>query len=364
MARHEFARGYAELKAARADQTPVLVAVMVFSTLVNLLMLTGPLYMLQVYDRVLGSQSVPTLVALTGLITFLFVAMGFLDHARGRIMARIGAKIQERMDRRVFQASVRRMTVNPGDQTALAAQRDLEAIQRLWASPVLMAIFDIPWTPLFIGAIFIFHPWMGWLSIAGGVLLVMVTWLNQRMTEQPLNRTNNLAMQAERYADNLKAESEVIQALGMQSAGFDRWQRARGTALAQAIQASDLGGVFGSITKTFRLFLQSLMLGLGAWLVLRGELSAGAMIAGSILMGRALAPIEQSIGQWAVVTRAREARDRLAELLSRTPVEPDRTQLPRPRAILEAQNLTVVPPGARRRSACAPASTCPTPTAR
>ncbi len=345
MSRPEFARGDAELKAARADQTPVLVAVMVFSTLVNLLMLTGPLYMLQVYDRVLGSQSVPTLVALTGLITFLFLAMGFLDHARGRIMARIGAKIQERLDRRVFQASVRRMTVNPGDQTALAAQRDLEAIQRLWASPVLLAIFDIPWTPLFFGAIFIFHPWMGWLAVAGGAVLIAVTWLNQRLTEGPLNRTNNLAMQAERYADNLKAESEVIQALGMQSAGFDRWQRARGTALGQAIQAADLAGVFGSVTKTFRLFLQSAMLGLGAWLVLRGELSAGAMIAGSILMGRALAPVEQSIGQWAVVTRAREARGRLAELLSRTPTEPERTKLPRPRAILEAQNLTVVPPG-------------------
>jgi ATP-binding cassette, subfamily C, bacterial len=260
-------------------------------------------------------------------------------------MARIGAKIQERLDRRVFQASVRRMTFSPGDQTALAAQRDLESVQRLWASPVLMAIFDIPWTPLFIGAIFIFHPWMGWLAIGGGILLVAVTWLNQRMTEQPLTRTNNLAMQAERYADNLKAESEVIQALGMQSSGFDRWQKARGSALGQAIQAADLAGVFGSITKTFRLFLQSLMLGLGAYLVLQGELSAGAMIAGSILMGRALAPIEQSIGQWAVVTRAREGRDRLAELLTRTPVEPERTALPRPRAILEAQNLTVVPPG-------------------
>jgi ATP-binding cassette, subfamily C, bacterial len=345
MAKNELARGYAELKAARADQTPVLVAVMIFSTLVNILMLTGPLYMLQVYDRVLGSQSEATLVALTALITFLFVAMGFLDHARGRIMARIGAKIQERLDRRVFQASVRRMTFSPGDQTALAAQRDLESVQRLWASPVLMAIFDIPWTPLFIGAIFIFHPWMGWLAIGGGILLVAVTWLNQRMTEQPLTRTNNLAMQAERYADNLKAESEVIQALGMQSSGFDRWQKARGSALGQAIQAADLAGVFGSITKTFRLFLQSLMLGLGAYLVLQGELSAGAMIAGSILMGRALAPIEQSIGQWAVVTRAREGRDRLAELLTRTPVEPERTALPRPRAILEAQNLTVVPPG-------------------
>jgi ATP-binding cassette, subfamily C, bacterial len=345
MARNELARGLHEIRSARSDQTVVLVAVLVFSTFVNILTLTGPLYMLQVYDRVLGSQSEATLVALSVLVTFLFLCMGFLDHARGRIMARIGARIQERLDRRVFSASVRRLTLAPGDPAALAAQRDLESIQRLWASPVLLAIFDIPWTPFFIGAIFIFHPLMGWLAIAGGVVLIIVTILNQRMTEGPLSRANAGSMQAERYAENLKAESEVIQALGMATSGFDRWQKARGNALSQAISAADLGGAFSGVTKTFRMFLQSAMLGLGAWLVLKGQLSAGAMIAGSILMGRALAPVEQSIGQWALVTRAREGQNRLAELLTRMPAEVEHTALPRPRAILEAQNLTIVPPG-------------------
>jgi ATP-binding cassette, subfamily C, bacterial len=345
MARNDNARGLAEIMAARAGSNGTLMAVLVFSTFVNLLLLTGPLYMLQVYDRVLGSQSEATLVALSVLVAFLFLAMGFLDHARGRIMARIGARIQDTLDRRVFSASVRRLTVAPGDPAALAAQRDLESIQRLWGSPVLLAIFDIPWTPLFIGAIFIFHPWMGWLAVAGGVLLIVVTLLNQGMTEQPLGRANAATMQADRYAENLKAESEIVTALGMSGNGFDRWQKARGLALRQSIAAADLGGAFSGITKTFRMFLQSAMLGLGAWLVLKGELTAGAMIAGSILMGRALAPIEQSIGQWALVTRAREGRDRLAELLTRMPEEPVRTALPRPRAILEAQNLTVLPPG-------------------
>jgi ATP-binding cassette subfamily C protein len=334
-----------EIRAARSAMNGTLVAVIVFSVLVNLLMLTGPLYMLQVYDRVLGSQSEATLVALTVLITFLFLAMGLLDHARARIMARIGARIQETLDRRVFSASVRRLTVLPNDQAALAAQRDLEAIQRFWASPVLLALFDVPWTPLFIGAIFVFHPFMGWLAVLGGVILIGVTILNQRTTEQPLMRANAATMQAERFAENIKAESEVIGALGMQSNGFDRWLRLRGVAMGQAIAASDIGGMFSNATKTFRMFLQSAMLGLGAWLVLQGELSAGAMIAGSILMGRALAPIEQSIGQWAVVTRAREGTSRLADLLSRVPAEPERTALPRPKAVLEAQNLTVVPPG-------------------
>ncbi|RID91707.1 type I secretion system permease/ATPase [Gemmobacter lutimaris] len=339
------APGLAELRAARRESYAVILAVFLFSVVVNVLMLTGPLYMLQVYDRVLGSRSEPTLVALSALVIFLFIMMGVLDHARGRIMARVGAAFQARLDRRVFEAALRRSQVAPNDPTATAAQRDLEAVQRLWTSPVLLAVFDIPWTPLFIAAIFVFHSYMGWLAIIGGIILVFVTILNQRMTKVPLNRANSATIVAERMADNLKAEAEVVQALGMQKAGFDRWQKARATALAQTIAAADLGGTFSVLTKTFRLFLQSAMLGLGAWLVLKGELSAGAMIAGSILMGRALSPIEVAIGQWAVVQRAQEGWNRLAELFTRVPVEPPRTQLPRPKANLEAQNLTVVPPG-------------------
>lgn len=338
-------RGEAELRAARADQRGLLWAVGIFSIFANILQLTGSLYMLQVYDRVLGSRSEATLVALSVLVTFLFLAMGILDNARARVMARIGAKMQDRLDRRVFSAAMRRLTLQPNEPTAVAAQRDLEAIQRLWASPVLLAIFDIPWTPIFIAAIFIFHPYLGWLAVAGGVFLIIVTVLNQRMTLAPLNRTNNLTMVAERMSDMIKSESETVQALGMTGAAFDRWQKARGAALAESIAAGDLAGSFGGISKTFRVFLQSAMLGLGAWLVLKGELSAGAMIAGSILLGRALQPIEQAVGQWAVVTRAQEANRRLSDLLSRMPEEPTRTALPKPKAVLEAQNLTVIPPG-------------------
>lgn len=338
-------RGEAELRAARADQRGLLWAVGLFSIFANILQLTGSLYMLQVYDRVLGSRSEATLVALSVLVTFLFLAMGILDNVRARVMARIGAKMQDRLDRRVFSAAMRRLTLQPNDPTAIAAQRDLEAIQRLWASPVLLAIFDIPWIPIFIAAIFIFHPYLGVLSLMGGVILVIVTILNQRMTLAPLTRTNNLTMAAERMSDMIKGESETVQALGMTTAAFDRWQKARGAALAASIWAGDVAGSFGGISKTFRVFLQSAMLGLGAWLVLKGELSSGAMIAGSILMGRALAPIEQAIGQWAVVTRAQEGSRRLSDLLSRMPEEPTRTALPHPKAILEAQNLTVIPPG-------------------
>ena len=345
MAQNDNARGEAELRAARSDQRSLLWAVAIFSVFVNLLLLTGPLYMLQVYDRVLGSRSEATLVALSLLAASMFLAMGILDHTRARIMARIGAHLQDRLDRRVFAAAMRRLTLQPGEPTALAAQRDLESIQRLWASPVLIALFDIPWTPFFVAAIFVFHPLLGWLAVAGGVFLVILTVMNQKMTAGPTTRTNNLNMTAERVSDMIKLEAEAVQALGMTGAAFDRWQKARSTALADSIAVGDLGGTFGAVSKTFRMFLQSAMLGLGAWLVLKGQLSGGAMIAGSILMGRALQPIEQAVGQWALVTRAQEANRRLSELLTRVPAEPVRTALPRPKALLEAQSLSVVPPG-------------------
>ncbi|RUS58806.1 type I secretion system permease/ATPase [Pseudorhodobacter sp. E13] len=338
--------GLKELKEARHKGRSLYLLIFLFSFFVNLLMLTGPLYMLQVYDRVLGSRSEETLVALSVLILVLFLAMGFLDHSRNRMMARVGARFQDALDKRVFQASVRRLTLAPNDMNALVAQRDLEAMQRYLSSPVHLAFFDIPWTPIFVAAIFIFHPVLGWLSIAGGICLVALTLLNRKMTQAPLNKANQTTSHADRMGDNLKSESETIQALGMANAGFNRWNKARGEALGSSVAAADVGGVFTITSKTFRLFLQSAMLGVGAYLVLKAELSAGAMIAGSILLGRALAPIEVLVGQWAVVQRAQEGWERLSLLLSQQPQEPQRTALPRPRALLDINQLTVVPPGA------------------
>jgi ATP-binding cassette, subfamily C, bacterial len=339
------APGAAELRGARADLRGLLWSVGLFSVFANLLQLTGSLYMMQVYDRVLGSRSEATLIALSVLVTLMFIAMGVIDNARARIVARIGARIQDKLDRRVFSAALRCLTLTSNDPTAIAAQRDLEAIQRLWASPVLLAIFDIPWIPIFFLAIFAFHPYLGILALVGGATLILLTFLNQAMTKAPLTLANNQSLAAERMSDLIKSESETVRALGMTSASFDRWQKARNAALSASIIAGDKAGLFGSLSKTFRLFLQSAMLGLGAWLVLQGELSSGAMIAGSILMGRALAPVEQAIGQWAVVTRFQQAWARLSLLLTRLPEETARTALPRPTGRLEVQNLTVIPPG-------------------
>ncbi len=339
------ADGAAELRQAFAGQRGLFTAAIIFSSAVNLLMLTSPLYMLQVYDRVLGSQSEATLVALTLLMTALFVIMALLDHLRGRILARIGARLQEALDARVFRAALDRQSVAPDDRAALAAQRDIEAIRSFWSSQSVTALIDMPWAPIYFAAIFIFHPLLGWLALAGAGVILGMALFNQRNTRTALQRASETALLSDRTADRMRSESDTIRALGMTGAAFDRWQQTRADALEQGIRAGDAGGGWSAASRGFRLYLQSAMLGLAAWVVLQGELTPGAMIAASILMGRALQPIEQTVAQWPILTRVQEARARLADLLSRVPPPRPRTALPRPAARLEVTNLTLVPPG-------------------
>lgn len=218
------------------------------------------------------------------------------------------------------------------------------------SSPVLLALFDIPMSPLFALGIFLFHPWLGYLALAGGTFLILLTVINMFVSRKPTNSSNRAMMEAEQKAEQLRHEAEMVQALGMRSQAFARWIKARSSALRGQIGAADITGTFTTSTKTIRLLLQSAMLGLGALLVLRGELTPGAMIAGSILLGRALAPIEMAIGQWPLVQRAREGWDNLAQLLTEIPPEQERTALPRPRAKIDIQQLTMVPPGEQQAS--------------
>lgn len=344
MAVDEKQLGLAELRKVRRESRYLFWFVAIFSAVVNILMLTGPVYMLQVYDRVLGSRSEATLIALTLIVAFLYGMMGLLDYVRGRVMGRVAARFQSGLDLRVFDAVVRRSATKP-DQLAQSGLRDLESVQRLMSSPVLMSIFDIPATPFFLLGISLFHPWLGALAVAGGFVLIVITIINQIVTRGPSVRTNMTQAQSNQVAEQIRSEAEMVQALGMREQAFKRWHKARATSLKSHIGSADLLGVFTASTKTFRLFLQSAMLGLGAYLVLQGQLTPGAMIAGSILMGRALAPIELAIGQWPLVQAAIRGWNNLGQLLGEMPAEPPRTPLPRPRAKLEVQQLTVVPPG-------------------
>ena len=339
--------GGRELSAVRKESRSLYWSVGLFSVFVNLLMLTGPLYMLQVYDRVLGSRSEETLVALSILVVFLYGSMGVLDYARGRVAARIGARFQARLDARVFQAMLGRSAGRAESPTGPAASglRDLESLRGFIASPVLTALFDAPFTPLFLFAIFLFHPWLGYLAVAGGAVLIAITVANQYATRGPQADAAVASARSERWSEQMRHDAETVEALGMRGAALSRWSETRGESLREGVRLSDRSGGFTVATKTWRLFLQSAMLGLGAYLVLLGQLTPGAMIAGSILLGRALAPIELVVGQWALVQRAGKAWDSLRTLLGSAPEPEPRTALPRPSADLSVRDLTVVPPG-------------------
>jgi len=339
--------GLPELRAALGASRRLFVGVGVFSFFVNLLMLTGPLFMLQVYDRVLASRSEATLLTLFLLICGLFALMGVLDFARTRVLSRAGARFQALLDRRVFDAVLRR-AVSPDERGAPSSGlRDLESIQRALSGPAPFAFFDAPWAPFFLAAIFLFHWSMGLLAVVGGVVLFSIALLNERRSRAPLAASAEAAARSETFAEVLRREGETVQGMGMREAALSRWASLRDATLESQIAASDATSGYSVSSKTMRFFLQSAMLALGALLAIEGLITPGMMIAGSILMGRALAPVEQAIGQWAVMQRAFKGWTSLKELLETTPPAPTRTQLPAPRGVLEAQGVTASAPGSR-----------------
>ena len=342
--------GLTELRAARRAGNRLFAAVFLFSVFVNLLLLTGPIFMLQVYDRVLGSRSEETLLALFILVAFLYLMMGLLDYARGRVTARAANRFQSLLDTRVFAAALQKAAQDKGRNEAESGLRDLDAIQRLIGSPALLAFFDIPWTPVFLLGIFIFQPWLGVLALSGGGVLVLIALVNRWTTRAPALEAAQMTAQADHMATTLQTDAETVRSVGMQGAAFARWHRLREKSQELSMRSADLSGSYTSLTKTLRMFLQSAMLGLGAYLVLQGEMTAGGMIAASILMGRALAPVEQAISQWPLVQAASRGWNNLGALLAETPQEKPRTELPRPKAKLDVQQLTVVPPGEHQAS--------------
>lgn len=329
-----------QAKPVRSGAKQLVFVIFIFSVFTNLLMLTGPLFMLQVYDRVLASRSEETLVALFGLVASLYFFYWLIELARGRVAARVGAQIQSNFDERAFRVMLEDAAIR---HTGLlgAPLSALNSVRAFFTAPVFLSLMDLPWTPLFIGCIFIFHPLLGWLATAGGAILIATTILNQLLTRRKVADANRLGMAAEKIAKQSEASSELIWAQGMGAAISERWQKLRNENISRTIQASDWTGSFSSLTKAFRLFLQSAILALGAWLVLENEITGGAMIAASILMGRALAPVEQCIGQWTVVQSARSGWRTIADAFEKVPERKPTMKLPRPRASLSVQNLTV-----------------------
>lgn len=340
--------GRMELQDVRRAFRGIVVTVAIFSMVMNVLILNGPLFMLQTYDRVLSARSESTLLALIVVMAFLFAIMGLLDWSRGRLLTRLGAEFQARLDQRVFDAILKRSVRDSSvdEKTAAGQQlKDLEAVNRFYASPVFAALFDAPWTPIFLVGLGYFHPWIGVFAVSGGLLLALSAALNQLTTRTSSIKAAVSGYVSDRFADQLRDEAETIHSLGMQSNVFAKWAQARRRSLAMSTRAAELGATFSTITKTFRLMLQSGMLGLGAWLVLREEIAPGVMIASSILMARALQPIETIINQWPMVQRAKRGWENISLLLGEVPLEQKVVELPRPRARLDVQAISVMPPG-------------------
>ena len=333
---------YSDLRRARDRNGHFVLVAVLFSIFVNLLMLAGPLFMLQVYDRVLTSGSEETLVALFLLVGGLYALMAILDLARSRVLVRYGARLQSSLDDRVFRSAFK------PSQPASAArdgQQDLESLQALYGSPAFTAILDLPFTPLYLALIFVFHPLLGVVAVAGGGFLVVLTYINQWLTRGRMARAQEAQRLAGQFSETAVLGRDVVQSQGMLDAITTRWRSKRNEALGLNVGARDWTGGFTAFTKAFRLFLQSAILAVGAWLVLEGSITAGAMIAASILLGRALAPVEQSLGQWPVIRRAQTAWASLEEFLKGNPGGEQRTELPRPAAALSVRGVTVMAPG-------------------
>ncbi|WP_282078358.1 type I secretion system permease/ATPase [Epibacterium ulvae] len=336
--------GQVEITKARRTCRKAFWLVGVFSFFANILMLTSPLYMMQVYDRVLSSGSMETLLALTLLVGFLYLIMGCLDFIRGRILARVGAQFHDQLAKRVFTAVQDKVAAGFHDENAKVGLRDLESMQKALSSPIVSAIFDLPWSPLFLLLIASFHPYLGALAFVGGLVLVIIALVNQWMSKAPVEQASRMGAGAHLLADGMRNNAELIQGLGMRQAAFAKWRTMRQMANVAELGASDRTGLFGSSTKTIRIALQSAMLGTGAYLVLTEGLTPGVMIASSVIMGRALAPIETLISQWGLVQRALQGQERLATMLGETPERPAPMPLARPKAKLQLQGVTLVPP--------------------
>ncbi len=333
------------LTAALKDCRGAFLGVAALSAVVNLLMLAGPLYMLQIYDRVLASRSVPTLVALTIFLVGAYAFQSALDIVRSRIVVRAAALLDWHLDTTVHDAVVRLAirSRNPGE--APQPVRDLDTIRGFLTGAGPVAIADLPWIPVFLFICYLIHPWLGYASLAGALVLMMLALRTERASREP-GRT--VAQDVGTRAAAVEADrrnSESIAAMGMSEALATRWKRINDRYLTAIRHSSDVINFHGSIARGIRLLLQSIILGLGAYLVIKQELSAGGMIAASIMMGRALAPIDAAIANWRSFLAARQSLRQLGEILLRLPPVRAATELPRPERVFDVEQLLVAAPG-------------------
>jgi PrtD family type I secretion system ABC transporter len=323
-------------------------AVFLISGVVNILALTGSFYMLQVYDRVLGSRSIPTLVALSALAIGLYLFQGVLDVLRSQILVRLGSRLDQTLMPIAHEAALALPLGGVSTTDAQQPIRDVDAMRAFLAGQGLIALFDIPWMPVYIAFIFMLSSWLGLLALGGMFLLVVLTWLNERLT----NHLSKMSMQSAatriRIADANVRNAEVLRAMGIGPRAASRFERANAEHLAIQARASDIAGTVSGLSKILRMILQSAMLGLGAYLTIRGDVTAGAIIACSIASARATAPLELAITNWRGFVAARQGRQRLAATLASLPTANAPLAMPPPSKTLALEGITLTIPGTQR----------------
>jgi ATP-binding cassette subfamily C protein len=317
----------------------------VMSCIINLLYLTGSIFMLEVYDRVLPSRSVPTLVGLIILASFLYIAQGVLDMIRGRILGRIGTALDEALNERVFETVVRLPLLIGSRNEGLQPLRDLDNVRGFLGGMGPSAFFDLPWLPLYLAICFAFHVMIGVTALVGAIILVSLTLVTEYLSRQPAREAMGLAARRNDLAAASRRNAEVMVAMGMFGRLTQRWGQANEKYLEGNQRASDIAGGLGAVAKVLRMMLQSAVLGVGAYLVIHQEATAGIIIAGSILSARALAPVDLAIAHWRSFVAARQSWQRLTHLLDQMPVRPVPTLLQTPSSQLAVEGISIVAPG-------------------
>lgn len=324
-------------------------AIALFSLAINLMMLAGPLYMMQVYDRVLTSNSMETLIALSLLLAGIFIVSGLLDFVRMRILNRLGARFEERAGGAIFEAVMRRKvhgTAEAGDMVT----NDLNAFRDFVSGSTLIAFFDAPWVPIYLAVLFMLHPLLGLLGLVGAFILFVLAMFNDGMSRRPMQQTAAGRRQSDGLFAMCERNAESIHAMGMNADLRKKWSLLQWTAGLSKTSATDRVSTFTVISKTFRLALQSAMLGLGAALAISGEATAGVMIASTIILSRALAPVDQAIGQWRTFTAAIGSYGKLKTLLSEFPATKRMMSFPDARYYLDVSIQMAGAPTAARAS--------------
>src|SRR5260370_14085565 len=337
-----------DLGAALASCRGAFIAIGLVSGLSNLLMLTGAMFMLEVYDRVLPSRSVPTLVGIAILAGGLYVVQGILDLIRSRVLVRVGSALDEDVSGRVFDAILRlpMKVAKVGD--GLQPLRDLDSVRSFLSGLGPIALFDLPWLPLYIGICYLLHPWLGYTALGGAIILAVLTLLTEVLTRRPTQTAASFAASRSELAQAGHRNAEAIVAMGMAGRMVQRWAEANRQYMAGQWSASDVVGGLGAVSKVLRMILQSAMLGVGAFLVIRQDATAGIIIAGSILAARALAPVDLAIAHWKALAACRQSWQRLNKLLALRPPQQPPILLPAPIGKHTVPNASIAPPGSAK----------------